>query len=812
MTDILQSIRSNIQIAISERKQTQSNNIENRTRTLSTSSFEKGFQNILLNSKNVRTSSIGSNASGGSGETIISKTDSDANFRIIGEDRKARSSSLNLGKSNPKEEDLSYATVSKQTLKEKFKSQHFRANSLDSSPIHSLEDLDIGTKRTKSCEDKDLFEKPTQYDVLNIKQTTDTQSSPPIDIVAKLTIRSEENKEIELVVDSHGYSHVASNTDTEKPPIKEKSPYNEVNELVSEAKDNLAVLRNKPDEENRFRTVSGTSADSVRSSSVGSHDSGISSINTEKSKEVKDGISREGSSFDSDMSNTDITVSVSEAIVVTSSDGDALKISRSISHPSSSSLDSKCLTDESEIYSEVPSQNNSKHVRSKSDPVGYDSVESEYEELDKYRKDLKQFLGMEPNKSPDEVPPSLPERPSTMPSKRKTIDKRKKKVSFPLIMKPRKNHRDDSSSSVSSDEDEKVTSTPVAAISSWPIEKTRIPNSLYESSELEMDSPQNESSDKVQTMRSSDSDSKLISMQKWPLKMTARANCNMFYTSTDEVPQIAAAIKKVTSESALSDVDNKSTDINSNLSKDVNETAQDKSEKEDHIYASVEANDENKEESTQAIDLLTGDSAFVSSSTIPVIEPQKSEVKSPEFDLLTWDVPEENTKTSPLPSKKDGFPVVLDVLVPFSASDISDANALIDIDDSDTNKLRMRRKGVIENPFPNLTRYSGQIQELTSDVKSTEANNELLFQSDPFDIFHMGVISNSLGFGTSSPDSLVGNGTSANIKSPTTTEHPLGSEKSETSLLDLTDEPESLYMAMNKKVDESEYVAPSTLK
>ncbi|KAK3085402.1 hypothetical protein FSP39_002799 [Pinctada imbricata] len=815
VADILTAIKNNIQIAINERRQahSQSTSVESRSRTLSTSSFEQGFQSILINSEKTRTSSIGnaSNASTESNETSASKGNSEISFKIIGDTgtQKPRSASLNERKVNDSNV-TPYATISKLPANTRPRlSGHYRASSLDSSPFQSSEALndsrDVESRRPNSCDIQDRRRISSEYDTLHVERN---RKPHEIDIVSKMRLTSPENKEIEVAFDRHGYSHVT--------PLKA----NENNETAEfQLESNNSDVSTK-DVKLRMRTVSGNSVESKRSCSVGSHDSGVSSLNTGRIIEQEEvSTCREGSSFDSAIS-TDISVTVSEAIVVSSSESEITsRLSRSCSHPSSSSLDSKSQLAEVEAIDEGSLHMHSKHNRSKSDPAGYDLVEkeSEYEELDKYRKDIKQFLGMDKNIKPDQVPPSLPERPSTMPAKRKQTNKRKKKVSFPLISRKDKNNRNDSLSSTSSDEEDSPTVGHVASVSAWPLEKQRVQNSLYESTEHDENQRQAHeivSSSSAQPA-STDSSTTISSMSRWPLAMTAKASCNRFYSSSNEMTN---ALKKNTTDS----------EPESRIGHD---TA-DKFKDDDHIYASVESKPIVDDGPKPFEDLLTGEETYLSSSILPVIQPVPV-VPISNVDLLTGDLLGlETATTSTLVSEGNAnFPTVLDQLVPVADETQFSLNVNDDLFASNENdetfnedgrggQIRMRRKGEVINPFPNLARYSGPIEDLlrednivepkSLEFEPTRDSSYVNMNSDPFDIFHIGVISSNMSMSKSASDSTIEN-TYTNQIVADQSQEPKGLSRSASDQLNTTTD-ENPYMAMTTKDKEDEYVSPSTLK
>lgn len=598
---------------------------DTRDRTMS---MEKGFHNLLTNSdQRSRTSSMNSNVSATQSTT-----------------------------SSP---TLSIKRVLEKTaiLEENENSERLRCNSLNmASNGSSLE----GSKESLNTHTRSLsldIKRSHQYDTLTLKEKKNVEVKPQI--VATVSVTTEGSPTpVEIMLDSHGYSHIPADVrhkqslennqeevinETKLHFEKDSQPTPSTN-LNSECLSTLETIETvvKSDLHLPVETE-----EEKRSLSVGSHDSGVSCPSSYQPSTTDETTHRSKESFDSAISYSEISVSIPEAIVVSESMNSGFV--RSFSHPHSMYL------------------NEPKHERSHSEPTKtvtnetseYANVESEYEDLDKYRKDLKKFLGMS-DKHPDEVPPSLPERPSSLPPSRRVIkDTKKKRVSFTAF-----GHNRSSSSSDSEDAEHEVT-----ALASWPIKQNTGNNSLYSKVKRNTNAVAETKSDYDQNLYETipaaaaeeRKESPISSIKTWPLQRTAQAHCNRFYESNDTVTKQLMSPNTDTPTSAVS----------------------------------------SKEGQGASEDFLTGDIPFEASKTLPVLSPSK---QAPVVSLLSGDIQDQSNK---LP--------VLDVLLPFSMDDIKQWKTETEI------KLR-EKENVQQNPFPNIARYSGAMESFAenSEISSDE--------------------------------------------------------------------------------------------
>ena len=623
--EILQAIKTNISKAIELRKRRSCSSQDTRDRTMS---MERGFQNLLTNSgRSSRSSSMASNVSAthsvSNSPTLSLKSalERTAVWRDKNDNcERLRCNSLNMGNNSSLE-------GSKESL-----SAHTRSHSLDAKSIK-----------------KSGF--PHQYDILTLTKKENPDEKP--EIVGKVCVQAENSsKPVEIMLDSHGYSHI---------PGKFKICPSNSNELNQEKAEHIqSSLKDECISKIESKELSSKidvylpvdSQDEKRSLSVGSHDSGVSCPSSYQPS-TEERTHRNKESFDSAISYSEISVSIPEAIVVT--DSNSSGFTRSFSHPHSMYL------------------NEPKHERSNSEPTKtvasdeYANVESEYEDLDKYRKDLKKFLGMG-DKPPEEVPPSLPERPSSLPPSRRVIkDSKRKRVSFTGFVQNRL-----SSSSDSDDAEHEVT-----ALGSWPIRQNTGDNALYAKVERNETAVVKPKSDYDQNLYETipaaveeKEESPISPIKAWPLQRTAQANCNRFYESND------ALTKQLPSpgEARLPSP----TDAPSKQSQDV------------------------------AGDFLTGDAPYISTKVIPVLSPSKP---APVLDLLSGDIPEQQTKKL----------AVLDVLLPFSMDDIKQWER-----EKAQGQDASCKKEDVQNPFPNIARYSGALESFSENTEmiTSDYNSE----------------------------------------------------------------------------------------
>lgn len=676
---------------------------ESRDRTMS---MERGFHNILTNSgQRSRASSMNSNNSVASPVT--------------------NSPTLSLKAAIEK-------AASWQERNENF--SRFRCNSLTignntSSLEGSRENLHAHT-RSLSLDVNTDKNSPHQYDILSLTEKTKLEKKP--EIVAKICVTTENNlKPVEIMLDIHGYSHIPA--DVNRTGDVKRTGDAESNVDIPKTDPKIDSIRNnstniEPVSESEIEEHTHIQREVLlpidnpeekRSLSTGSHDSGVSCPSIYQPPTTDETIQRNKESFDSAISNSEIRASIAEAIVVTDSSHSGF--SRSFSQPHNMYL------------------NEPKNERSNSEPAkavvceatGYANVEGEYEDLDKYRKDLKKFLGMS-DKPPEEVPPSLPERPSSLPPTRKVIkDSKRKRVSFTAFG----NNRSSLSSSDSDDAEHDV-----AAITTWPIGQNTGNNTLYSTVDRNANVVEAKPTDSDQNLYETipaaageeNSGPPISSIKAWPLNRTAQANCNRFYESNLSISKpTPAAVQEVPETEPLS----------------------------------------NTGQSDVSKDFLTGDGHYLSSTVLPVLSPTK---QAPFVDLLCGDIADQSPK---LP--------VLDVLLPFSIEEIKNSQWNIDM-----TQLNRSNPDAVENPFPNIARYSAAMESLSENR------------------------GDSVGSNTTVPEcnDLVSSENSENAMGPS-------SAKTEKDLIDFEDNEssphpkpplEDVYMVMDER--EPVYVQPSTLQ
>ncbi|XP_061189568.1 uncharacterized protein LOC133197509 [Saccostrea echinata] len=629
---ILQAIKTNINKAIEMRKRRSCQSQESRDRTMS---MERGFHNILSNSgqRSRASSSAESNKSVPSPVTnsptlsLKSALERTACWQEKNENfSRLRCNSLTLG-----------SNVSEERSEE---NSHSHTRSLS---LHVQSDK----------------KSPHQYDILTLTDKSKLEIKP--EIVAKVCVATEDSsKPLEVMLDSHGYSHIPANVKhrkdheceagAEESEIPKTTSSSDVTENISPNVDERPCM-GTTEEHNTQSDMTSENLEEKRSFSIESHDSGVSCPSSYQTSTADEQAHRNKESFDSAISYSEIRVSIPEAIVVTDSGNSGF--TRSFSQP-----DSMCF-------------NEPKNERSNSEPTktvacetGYANMESEYEDLDKYRKDLKKFLGMS-DKPPEEVPPSLPERPASLPPSRKvlTVPKRKR-VSFTAFG----NNRSSSSSSDSEDAEHEI-----ATIASWPIGQNTGSNALYASVERNANVVETKTSEYDQNLyetipaavEEEHNESPISSIKTWPLNRTAKANCNRFYESNVSIQTPAFP-----SETEVTD--------SKPLSK--------------------------KDQDDISRDFLTGEAPHISSKVLPVLNPTK---QAPVVDLLSEDIPDQSKK---LP--------VLDVMLPFGFEEIKNSQL-----GTGMSQVKLRRPDGAENPFPNIARYSGAMESFAENSRNSTRRN-----------------------------------------------------------------------------------------
>ncbi|XP_062581158.1 uncharacterized protein LOC134242961 [Saccostrea cucullata] len=635
---ILQAIKTNINKAIEMRKRRSCLSQDSRDRTMS---MERGFHNILSNSgQRSRASS-----SAESNKSVSSPVTNSPTLSI-------KSALERTACWQEKNDNFSRVRCNSLTLGSNISEERSEENS------HShTRSLSLHVQSDKS---------PHQYDILTLKDKAKLEIKP--EIVAKVCVATENSsKPLEVMLDSHGYSHIPANikhrdnqeceTGAKESEIPKTTSSSDVTENISPNVNERPCIGTTEDHNAQSDMhMASENLEEKRSASIESHDSGVSCPSSYQPSTADEQVHRNKESFDSAISYSEIRVSIPEAIVVTESGSSGF--TRSFSQP-----ESMCF-------------NEPKNERSNSEPTktvacetGYANMESEYEDLDKYRKDLNKFLGMN-DKPPEEVPPSLPERPASLPPSRKVLKvPKRKRVSFPAFG----NNRSSSSSSDSEDTEHEI-----AAIASWPIGQNTGSNDLYASVErnanvVETNTPEYDQ-DLYETIpaeaEKENTESPISSIKTWPLNRTAKANCNRFYESNVSIQTPA-----LPPETEVID------------SKPSSKKGQDDISK----------------------DFLTGEASYISSKKLPVLNPTK---QASVVDLLGEDIPDLSKKVP-----------VLDVMLPFGFEEIKNNQHGTGISQVKFTKPDGTQNTLPNNPFPNIARYSGAMESFAENSRNSASRN-----------------------------------------------------------------------------------------
>ncbi|XP_060081052.1 uncharacterized protein LOC132560402 [Ylistrum balloti] len=313
-------------------------------------------------------------------------------------------------------------------------------------------------------------------------------SAPKVDvkkespqIVSTEVIHDKENQRfVEVNHDSYGYSHVQCPIpqDSRVNIVRSVSGYDDVD--LSPTSEKNKNIPNRLDHNQ-----------DLRSGSVKSNDSGFVPCDASDSpvRQTVIGLKanhRNNSSFDSAISTSSCVESISAAV------NDVLIVTElSTGNKTYDNIDSAVADDHGEIYSDI-------HSHPKHDSHVNDETETQYEDLEKYRKDLNKYLGMDPRVNPGDVPPSLPDRPTSLPIRRKEFKKKTKKsksssrkVTFSRFLRERNSTHSrtasvtstSSSSSVSDGEDD----SPLPKIPTFQMLKHMQKNTLYEQTSVKND-------------------------------------------------------------------------------------------------------------------------------------------------------------------------------------------------------------------------------------------------------------------------------------------------------------------------------------
>ena len=524
-------------------------------------------------------------------------------------------------------------------------------------------------------------------------------------IISTVTVRKDNGTDIEVKLDQHGYSHV---------------------QLTENVKDECKELPN----DKKARSISGCAVfddEYNRSTSVCSCDSGIvttDAINEDSIKKKH----KSNNSFDSGVSTSSIKPEISASIggifIVTEQDSE-------IDHNSACSFVPYSQVIQDSSPSDIPKSTNVKgcdngdyssiywdaEVTTKDEPKEVEKRENLYEDLDKYRKDLSKHLGFDPKINPTEVPPSLPDRPSTLPTRRKTRSKstkKDKKITIQEMFKTVTRGRTGSMSSTSSntsecDEDKSNTTT------------------LSNRQQLPLPSL-----------------TTLSNRQQWPLPSSAISGCNELYTTVPDEGifssgrQRARSYEEKPSNTFMNDsivsVNKWPMDFKSN-------SGLNNAILYDPIYSQVNRNNINGSKTC-----VNGSgmrrSLRRSNSSVDLMLHERSRLQQRAVDLLTGD-DDTITKHSE---------ILTPVLVSPLEHDFIDFSTEIKVPDLDINSVNTQQidshenSDSVWNPFPRIADFTSSVKSEHED--ETEGDLVKLNESDPFDIFHIGVVSSRLGLST----------------------------------------------------------------
>ncbi|XP_069113668.1 uncharacterized protein [Argopecten irradians] len=426
--EIFQCIRKNIARAVEERhRKLSTGSFEGRGRTASASNSEKGYRMLLERSR----------------EELNVSSDSIDSFSGTSDSTRLRT------KSQDSLQDMSSREISPPPKPPRLPQKSEQSD--NDSMSNCYDELSLPSV-TKVDDDKESHQ-----------------------IVSTEVIHDKENQRfVEVTHDSHGYSHVQCQVspDFRANIVRSVSGYDDVD--LSPTSEKNRIITNLLDHHS-----------DLRSGSVKSNDSGfVASLNADTSDSViRPAVSglkaghRNNSSFDSAISTSSCVESISAAV------NDVLIVTElSTGNKTYDNIDSNVSLDHGDIYSDINS-----HASHES----HEETETQYEDLEKYRKDLNKYLGMDPRVNPKDVPPSLPDRPTSLPIRRKEFKKKKKKpksgsrkVTFSRFLKERNSAHSrtasvtstSSSSSVSDGEEE----SSIPKIPTFQMLKNMQKNTLYE--------------------------------------------------------------------------------------------------------------------------------------------------------------------------------------------------------------------------------------------------------------------------------------------------------------------------------------------
>ena len=323
-----------------------------------------------------------------------------------------------------------------------------------------------------------------------------------------------------------------------------------------------------------------------------------------------------------------------------------------------------------------------------------DTIKQEnlYEDLDKYRKNLSKHLGFDPKINPTEVPPSLPDRPATLPTRRKERSKstkrKERKITlqemFKTVARGRAGSVSSSSSSTSECDEDKL-STP--SVKQWPLANTAVlgGNELYtavpDEGVFSSGRPRARSCEEKPSKKFDTLDSSLVSCTTWSVALAGKSGLN-----------------NTVGESIYSQVYRKTKDITNQNGIPLRRSLR-------RSNSSVDLMIQEKNRLRQcATDLLTGDPSIDNIVSNEILTPVSITREEPDF---------------------------IDFSTEISVPSFADKSNTDSIDNSEN----------VWNPFPKIADFTSNMPELAQ----SSDNLIELYKEDPFDIFRIGFVSSHLG-------------------------------------------------------------------
>ncbi|CAC5423791.1 unnamed protein product [Mytilus coruscus] len=558
-----------------------------------------------------------------------------------------------------------------------FQNLLIRSSDTQNSSNTSVSTVDTITTRSRSSSENSSTS-ADEYNSLNISSSRENETK----IVSTLTVRNDNGRNIEVKVDQLGYSHVET--------VQNES---EQTNIDVKARSASGCLENGDD----FH----------RSTSVCSCDSGFAQSVTDSTfiDDTKRRTHISNNSFDSGISTSfmkpEISASIGGIFVVTENNAQTSKDTfmpySKVSEEASVKNDTNPITRKISNNSNYASIYWDAEVDTINVPSEPDKKENLYEDLDKYRKNLSKHLGFDPKINPSEVPPSLPDRPSTLPVRRKvrskstkTKDKKTTAIQemFRTVTRGRTSSISSTSSNTSEGDEDKLNTTSISNRPKWPLPSTAVSgnNELYTSVPDEgvfsSVRPRARSYEDRPTKKPELFNDSIVSVKNWPMAAASNMGLNSVYDP------IYSQVNKSESETDTTEISKCRSFRRSNSSIDL--MVQDR-----------------RRLSQRAVDLLTGD---LNDELIP----RHSEILTPV--LISQ------------PEEPDFIDFATEISVPEGHKNINSTES-----------------GDVWNPFP-------KIADFTNVIQPEDENSETLIPelnaSDPFDMFHIGVISSSFGLST----------------------------------------------------------------